>query len=360
MADYTDAQINALQGFIADAESALKAGDSRNAVNDVNLYYNFQSDMRGYASDALQVVNDIGVFGVVANQEIIDAVGQQAYSARLPEIVVDLASADLATIVAQGDIPTENEIADYHHDVYASLDIDPEFWGGSSGAALGLDWAQGTLNAVEQDPDLTSNKFYQSFNEDQTRTSIANLEIAGFKALASEPLTAANLAANISGSVYLCNLQNAFNVKYGHLNLEFGSNTVTHQTSTFADASGGSLTAELDTDTSNGNVAYSAVFTATAADGHTVYSLAGPNAQASLDAQGVVIDAGSTGTIIGSNNLIKLASDPNVPASGQNRGAVITSGESNVILGGSRRLADQHGNRPEQRRVPALCCRTNE
>ncbi len=26
MADYTDAQINALQGFIADAESALKAG----------------------------------------------------------------------------------------------------------------------------------------------------------------------------------------------------------------------------------------------------------------------------------------------------------------------------------------------
>jgi len=115
-----------LQGFIADAESALKAGDSRNAVNDVNLYYDFQSDMRGYASDALQVVNDIGAFGVVANQEIIDAVGQQAYSARLPEIVVDLASTDLATIVAQGDIPTENEIADYHHDVYASLDIDPE------------------------------------------------------------------------------------------------------------------------------------------------------------------------------------------------------------------------------------------
>ncbi len=45
MVDYTDAQIKTLQGFITDAESALKTGDTRNAVNDVNLYYNFQSNM---------------------------------------------------------------------------------------------------------------------------------------------------------------------------------------------------------------------------------------------------------------------------------------------------------------------------
>ena len=60
MADYSKSDLNTLDGFIAGAKTALKSGDTRNAINDVHLYYEDQVGERGYAADALEVVNHIG------------------------------------------------------------------------------------------------------------------------------------------------------------------------------------------------------------------------------------------------------------------------------------------------------------
>ncbi len=142
MADYSQSDLNTLSGFIINAETALNSGNTRDAINDVNLYYEDQIEERGYATDALEVVNDAGVFGLVANQELIDALGATQYAALLPSIVVDLAAADLNAITKNNDdIPTENAIANYHYDVYGKLGINLANWGGSAGSALGLDWA---------------------------------------------------------------------------------------------------------------------------------------------------------------------------------------------------------------------------
>lgn len=54
--------INTLQGFIDGANKSLAGGDIQNAMNYVNLYYESQTDFRAYASDALQVINNIGQF----------------------------------------------------------------------------------------------------------------------------------------------------------------------------------------------------------------------------------------------------------------------------------------------------------
>lgn len=58
MPGYTPDQVARLQGFIDSANEALQAGDTQNAVNFINLYYESQTDFRGYATDALAVVNN--------------------------------------------------------------------------------------------------------------------------------------------------------------------------------------------------------------------------------------------------------------------------------------------------------------
>ncbi len=146
------------------------------------------------------------------------------------------------------------------------------------------------------------------------------------------------MVANIKGSLYIEELVLAYEAKYNQTNfvpINFGSNTVTRQTSTIADANGDSLTAELDTDTSTGNVAYSAVYANVGVSGKTSYGLIGPSAQASLTNQDIFVYSGSTGTITGSNDFIRLEDKPAGQASGTGRTTVIVSGDNNVILAGS-------------------------
>lgn len=75
MTGYTQLQVQTLQGYITGAEQALANGDTQNALNYVELYYNSQTSMRGYATDTPQVVSDMGALGQTANNELANAVG---------------------------------------------------------------------------------------------------------------------------------------------------------------------------------------------------------------------------------------------------------------------------------------------
>ncbi|MEA2841317.1 MAG: hypothetical protein QOF41_2647 [Methylobacteriaceae bacterium] len=138
MPAYSSSQIATLRGYIAGAQAALANGDTQNALNYVNLYYNSQTDIRGYATDALQVVNNVGLFGTTANQEVTNAIGISEYGAVQPRLQVDLAAADFQIIQANPNaVPTANQIADYHANVFANDGIPLTAWGGAAGAALG-------------------------------------------------------------------------------------------------------------------------------------------------------------------------------------------------------------------------------
>ncbi len=78
MAVYSQSMLNTLQGYITSAQTALAAGDTDTALVDINLYYGAQVNLRGYASDALNVEDNIGIFGATANQRITS--GQPADS----------------------------------------------------------------------------------------------------------------------------------------------------------------------------------------------------------------------------------------------------------------------------------------
>lgn len=75
---YTSEQVSPLQSYIDGANAALQAGDTQNALNYINLYYSSQTEIRGYATDALEIINNQGVFGATANQELINAVHKYA------------------------------------------------------------------------------------------------------------------------------------------------------------------------------------------------------------------------------------------------------------------------------------------
>ncbi len=172
-----------------DMTSALKS--YKEAMDYVVGYYSAQT-YRGYAKDAQQVVQNTGVFGKVANQEIIDAVGLARYATLIPVVAVQLALADLDLLKSgNGVAPTENQISNYHYQVYAGLGIAETHWGGSAAASLGGDWAQGTLGTrgipQEVDADLKLNKFYANFGGNDTDMAFANLMAAGVRAINRNP-----------------------------------------------------------------------------------------------------------------------------------------------------------------------------
>ena len=102
MSVYSQELLNDLQGYIDNAKAALVAGEARDALNYVNLYYQSQTDLRGYASDALQVVNNVGLFGATANQNIIDAIGLSQYNKIQPNLAVALAASDNLIVQSNG------------------------------------------------------------------------------------------------------------------------------------------------------------------------------------------------------------------------------------------------------------------
>ena len=69
-----------LQGYIKSAQQYLADGDNADALAMLQNYYGAQTSVRGYASDALSVINNQGLFGVTANQDVIQAIGTTAYT----------------------------------------------------------------------------------------------------------------------------------------------------------------------------------------------------------------------------------------------------------------------------------------
>jgi hypothetical protein len=150
MAGYSALDIQTLQSYINGANAALAAGDDQNALNYVELYYNAQTDIRGYAVDALHVVTDSGIDGVTAKQDVANAIGAAQWSSISTSVAVQLATADFQVITQNpSSVPTSNEIANYHATVFADNNIPITAWGGAAAAAMGRDWSNGTLNLNE-------------------------------------------------------------------------------------------------------------------------------------------------------------------------------------------------------------------
>ncbi|MDR3466574.1 MAG: hypothetical protein P4M07_11575 [Xanthobacteraceae bacterium] len=171
MAGYSQAQINILQGYIKAAQDALAQNDTEGALNSLNQYYSSQTATRGYASDALQVINNQGLFGVTANNDVSNAIGATRYQQIRPQLMVSLATADLNTIISNdGGIPTENQINNYHFLIYPDFDIPTTAFGGAADAALGRDWSLGTFTAAELDANPLDNSFAQNFTGDSGDT----------------------------------------------------------------------------------------------------------------------------------------------------------------------------------------------
>ena len=164
------------------AKQALRNGDTADAINYVNLYYQSQTDFRGYATDALEVVNNQNIFGLTANQIMINDLGITQYGIIKPQLIVALAVADWNQVRNNGYlVPTEDQIANYHSNVFSQLNLDPGSWGGSAGAAMGQDWALGTLMPSELSANLLLNTYANTFTQAQTQAAIFALRNAGLR-----------------------------------------------------------------------------------------------------------------------------------------------------------------------------------
>ena len=261
MPSYTQSQVSTLQGYINAAQAALNQGDSAGVISALNSYYDAQTGMRGYATDALQVLNNTGVFGNVANQEITDAMGQSWYNKNRTTLAFNLANSDLQTIIRNGNqVPTENQIANYHAQDFTDLGINPTFWGGAAGASLGQDWAQGTLTPAETDADLSQNTFSQNFTADQALAALTNLQKAGVETLSFSPSSA---ATTFNGFLNLQGFQQLFDQKY-HSTIfqryQMPSNTPSVPT-TVVGSNGQFITVAQAQDVSNGIVDVAAAIT---------------------------------------------------------------------------------------------------
>ena len=111
---YKPSQIKTMGSAIDQAESDLKSQNYSAVISDLTTYYSTQiytpgtqTVMRGYVQLALDVLNNSGL-GVVANQEVEDAVGQTNYtSAFKATLAYDLAKQDFSDIHASGyQVPT--------------------------------------------------------------------------------------------------------------------------------------------------------------------------------------------------------------------------------------------------------------
>lgn len=102
---------------------------------------------------------------------------------------VQLATADMAVISSNpSSVPTSDDIANYHADIFQQDGIPLTAWGGSAAAAMGLDWSQGTLTSAEMSSDLSQNFFAQNFTPSDVETSLGQLEVSGFESLGSGSL----------------------------------------------------------------------------------------------------------------------------------------------------------------------------
>ncbi|MFG1400195.1 matrixin family metalloprotease [Roseixanthobacter pseudopolyaromaticivorans] len=184
MIGYTHDQILSLQNYIDNAKIELTSGHTQEAINNILLYYNAQTDFRSYAGLAISVINNTELFGKTANQNIIDAIGLDEYNQKRGPLIVALATADMALIAAAPDqLPTANQEATYHYLQFAALGIPVTAWGGAAAAAMGLDWSNGNLAPEEQSNNLADNLYASSLTPSDVAAALGSLEWAGIQSI---------------------------------------------------------------------------------------------------------------------------------------------------------------------------------
>ena len=174
---YTAEQLAAMQSAL---NHAANENDPKTVLQDLEAYYQVQTPVRGYAELALQVLEDKGL-GIVANQEVRDAVGKDeygpSYRANLARL---LAEQDHRQITLNHDfVPTLKEDAEDHYLVFRQLHLPITAWGGTAFTALGDDFTEGVATKPEL-KDITPSDFAR-LTPSQIQDAIHNLFVAGLK-----------------------------------------------------------------------------------------------------------------------------------------------------------------------------------
>jgi hypothetical protein len=174
---YTAEELAAMQSAL---NRAANEHDPKTVLQDLEAYYQVQTPVRGYAELALQVLENKGL-GIVANQEVRDAVGKgkytPSYRANLARL---LAEQDYRQIISNHDfVPTLKEDAEDHYLVFHQLHLPITAWGGTAFTALGDDFTEGVATKPEL-KDITPPDFAR-LTPSQIQDAINNLFVAGLK-----------------------------------------------------------------------------------------------------------------------------------------------------------------------------------
>jgi hypothetical protein len=186
MSGYTSGQKTAMDNAIAQANSAEAAGNTQGVVSALNAYYSAQTAVRGYAILAMDVLNNTpDTPGVVANQEVRDAVGQSVYTtAYQANLALQLANVDFTTIQGDGyQVPTLADDAAEHMTVFNDLGISIDAWGGTTYTVLGQDFTGGLATPVELSSIITPQ--FGTLTAADVSASLFSLLVAGEESISS-------------------------------------------------------------------------------------------------------------------------------------------------------------------------------
>ena len=173
---FTQTMLNAMSQAINKLNADIAAGaSSTTLISDVVAYYNLQTSVRGYASEAAEVAANINYNGNVANQNVenyVNSVGGN-WAATQVTLATSLAIADWNTINAnQGMIPTLYYLDQEHINVFSAIPIAGTnltgipitYWSGTPFAYENQNW----LGTVATSSELSGASQASLFSQEST------------------------------------------------------------------------------------------------------------------------------------------------------------------------------------------------
>ncbi len=119
---------------------------------DVIAYYNTQTAVRTYATEAAEVASETSTNGLVANNNVENYVGAANWPTTSVNLKVQLALADFAYVQSTDFIPTLYVIDQEHIQVFGALKIPIQYWSGTALAAQNVNWLYGATAAETSGP----------------------------------------------------------------------------------------------------------------------------------------------------------------------------------------------------------------
>ena len=222
---YTAGQLASMGTAITQAQTALQQAQASPTSANIsavtaalNNYYGVQINnptngavMRGYAELAQSVVTNTGV-GIVANQEVQNAVGQATYTSLYQaNLALQLAVADQSVITNNGgQVPTLADVAEYHASVFTDFNIPVAAWGGAAYTALGEDYTLGAATSAELSSIQPANSVFSAMTEGQVNSAIGNLLFAGVT-----NISAPSYAQDMNGITSIAVMMSKEGILYG-------------------------------------------------------------------------------------------------------------------------------------------------